>query len=81
MDDFEEELNFDLPLVYPNTELKCQINKATANTVIEIICKTKTEFKSVDSIVIEPRIIKKKNKELFLIQGKSFTLNGKNMTQ
>ena len=77
LDDFEEELNFDLPLVYPNTELKCQINKATANTVIEIICKTKTEFKSVDSIVIEPRIIKKKNKELFLIQGKSFTLNGK----
>ena len=25
---------------YPNTELKCQINKATAKTVIEIICKT-----------------------------------------
>ena len=75
--DFEEEINFDLPLTYPNVELKCELKKVTQKTVINIECKSKSDFKSVDSIVIEPRIIKKKNQELFMINGKTFKLNGK----
>ena len=75
--DFEEEINFNLPLTYPSVELKCELKKVTQKTVINIECKSKSDFKSVDSIVIEPRIIKKKNQELFMINGKTFKLNGK----
>ena len=76
-DNFEEDINFDLPLTYPSAQLKCELKKVSQNTVTDIKCKSQTEFKSVDSVVIEPRIIKKKNQELFMIAGKTFTLNGK----
>ena len=47
------------------------------NTQTIIICKALTTIISIENVVIENSLIKKKNKELFFIQEKSFTLNGK----
>ena len=75
--DIEEKINFDLPLTYPNVELKCELNEVKKNTKTEIKCKSQSEFKSVESIVIEPQLIKKLNQELFYIKGKTFNLESK----
>ena len=47
------------------------------NTQTIITCKALTTIISIENVVIENSLIKKKNKELFFIQEKSFTLNGK----
>ena len=72
--DIEESVNFDLHLTYPSAEIKCELNNIQKNVKTNIICKTKTEINSIQNIVIESRIIKKKNQELFYIQGKTFNL-------
>ena len=77
LSDIEKDINFDLPLTYPNTELKCELKEVEKNTETSIKCKVQNEFKSVESIVIEPRLIKKKNQELFYIQGKTFNFTEK----
>ena len=79
LNDNEENINFDLPLTYPNVELKCELKGVKKNTKTNIKCKSQTEFKSVKNIVLEPRLIKKKNQELFYIEGKIFNL-GKKIT-
>ena len=77
LNDNEENINFDLPLTYPNSELKCELKSVKKNIKINIKCKVQNEFKSIENIVIEPRIIKKKNQELFYIEGKTFNLTEK----
>ena len=72
--DIEESVNFDLSLTYPSAEIKCELNSIQKNVKTNIACKTKTEINSIQNIVIESRIIKKKNQELFYIQGKTFNL-------
>ena len=47
------------------------------NTETSIKCKVQTEFISIESIAIEPRLIKKKNQELFYIKGKTFNFTQK----
>jgi len=64
-------------LTYPNIELKCELNKAKKNVNTKIKCKTQEEFKYVESVVVESKVIKKKNQELFYIQGKTFDLDKK----
>ena len=75
--DIEEKLNFDLPLTYPNVEIQCELNEVSGNTLTTITCKSLSTILSIENVVIEKKMIKKKNKELFLIEGKSFSLNGK----
>ena len=75
--DISEKINFDLPLSYPSEEFKCELNKVTSNTLTKITCKAFSTIISIENIVIEKKMIKKKNKELFIIEGKSFNLNGK----
>jgi len=70
--EIKESVNFDLPLTYPDVEVKCELNNIKRNVRTNIKCKVQTEFKSVKNIIIEPRLIKKKNQELFYIQGKTF---------
>ena len=72
-----EKINFDLPLSYPNEEFKCELNEVSANTLTTITCKAFSTIISIENIVIEKKMIKKKSKELFIISGKSFNLNGK----
>ena len=76
-DDIDEEMKFDLPLTYPSAEIKCEFDEANANEKMEIVCKVQTEFKSVEKFIIEPRLIKKKNQEMFFIQGNELDLGGK----
>ena len=77
LNDIEENINFDLPLTYPNSELKCELKEVEKNITTSIKCKVQTEFKLVESIVIESRLIKRKNKELFYIKGKTFNFTEK----
>ena len=77
LNDIEENINFDLPLTYPNSELKCEIKKVKKYTNTSIKCYAQIEFKLVEQIIIESRLIKKKNQELFYIQGKTFNLADK----
>ena len=79
--DFKENINFDLPLTYPDAEFKCELNAVSGNTLTTITCKSYTTIISIENVVIEKKMIKKKNKELFIIEGKSFTLNGKKSCQ
>ena len=74
-ENFTKETEFDLPLTYPDTNLKCELNKADKNTRINITCKLQTNFENIESIIIEPRFIKKKNKEILYIPGKEIKFN------
>lgn len=76
-DDIDEEMKFDLPLTYPNVEIKCEFDEAKKNNKMDIICKVQTAFDLVENFIIEPRLIKKKNQEMFFIQGKELPLKGK----
>ena len=75
--DIEEKINFDLPLTYPNVEIQCELNEVSGNTLTTITCKSLSTIISIENVVIEKKMIKKKNKELFLIEGKNFILNEK----
>jgi hypothetical protein len=66
-------MKFDFTLTYPLTEVKCEFDEAEKNEVIEMTCKLHTSFSLVESILIEQKLIKKKNKEIFIIQKKEFT--------
>ena len=72
-DDITESMKFDFTLTYPLTEVKCEFDEAEKNEVIEMTCKLHTSFSLVESILIEQKLIKKKNKEIFIIQRKEFT--------
>ena len=54
----------------------CEVNINIDDKNITIICQNSDKFE-MSQIRIEKKMIKKKNKELFLIEGKSFSLNGK----
>ena len=73
--DIEESVNFDLPLTYPSAEIKCELNSVQKNVKTDIKCKTKSEISSMQNIIIESRMIKKRNKELFNFQAKTFNLS------
>ena len=70
-----------MPLTYPTAEIKCEFDEANANEKMEIVCKVQSEFTSVEKFIIEPRLIKKKNQEMFFIQGNELDLGGKTTCQ
>ena len=63
-----EEKTFEFPMSYPSVIIKCKVEEAEANKEVEIICKLQSEFKDIKSLVIEPRIITKKHKEILFIE-------------
>lgn len=71
--DIEEEMTFELPLSYPKANIKCEIEKTEKNKETEIYCKVQKGFKNIKSLIIEPRLIKKKRKELLFIANKTIT--------
>ena len=73
--DINEEINFDLPLSYPSSNIKCIIESAKAGEENEFTCKVQKGFKNVNSFIIEPRLIKKKRKELIFITGNKINLD------
>ena len=73
--DITEQLVFNLPLSYPTTNVKCKVDEARAYEDVEVSCKIGKAFRKVSSLVIENRLIKKKNKEILFITQKSFKLD------
>ena len=76
-DDINEKIKFDLPLTYPTAEIKCEIDKSSKNTKINIECKSQTKFEGFENVIIEPRLIKKKNQEILFIAGKEIKFGEK----
>ena len=73
--DVTEQLIFNLPLSYPTTNVKCKVDEARAYEDVEVSCKIGKAFRKVSSLVIENRLIKKKNKEILYVTQKSFKLD------
>ena len=73
-EDIPDKMVFEIPLTYPEIKLKCKVIKATANEEVEIICKTQKEFKHIKDFVFEPRMIKKRYKEMVFVKSKTFSL-------
>ena len=71
--DIDEKMTFDLPLSFPKTNLKCEIEKAEKDKEIEIYCKVQKGFQNVKSFIIESRLLKKKSKELLFLKYKKIT--------
>jgi len=65
---FEEKI-FEFSLSYPSVNVKCRVEEAEVNKEVEIICKIQREFIEVKSLVIESRIITKRNKEILFIKN------------
>ena len=76
-DDISENIKFDLPLLYPTSEIKCELEKVNRNSKINITCKTQKKLDNFNKLIIEPRLIKKKNQEILFIQGKEINFSGK----
>ncbi len=63
-----ESMKFDLVLTYPLTEIKCEFNSVNKNEKMNMTCKVYAGFENVENILFEERLIKKKNKEMFIIK-------------
>ena len=74
--DIEEKINFDIPLTYPNVEIQFELNEVSGNALTTITCKSLSTILWIENVVIEKKWLKK-NKGLFLIERKSFSLYGK----
>ena len=75
-----ESMKFDLILTYPLQEIKCEYSDAKKNERINMTCKVYIGFEYVESILIEQRLVKKKNKEMFIMKVKEFDFNETNGT-
>ena len=76
-DDINKEIKFDLPFSYPSEEIKCQLEKANKNKKVNITCKSQSKFENIGDIIIEPRLINKKNQEILFMQGKQIKFESK----
>ena len=76
-ENIEEEMTFDLLFSFPISKVKCTVESANKNEDIEISCKMQKvkKFSTFKSIILEPRLIKKKRKEMLFIEGLRLTLD------
>ena len=70
--DITEKMTFDLPLSFPSTNIKCEVEEATKDMETELTCKVQKGFKKVKSFVVEQRIIKKRHREIVIIKYKKY---------
>ena len=70
--DITEKMTFNLPLSFPSTNIKCEVEEATKDMETELTCKVQKEFKKVKSFVVEQRIIKKRHREIVIIKYKKY---------
>lgn len=64
------EYDFEIPLTYPSSSIKCKAPVTTADTPVTIECKIQKEFSitSKKDLIIESNIILQKNKEIFFVE-------------
>ena len=76
LDDINEEMTFDISFTFPASTIKCTVEKATKGQQTEISCKMQKVKKGAEfrDFVLEPKLLKKKNKEMFYIKRKTFNL-------
>ena len=69
-----EQIVFELPFSYPSSSVKCTIDPTDVINEVDIICKIlKTKkFGSFRSFVVEPRLLKKKRKEILFIESSTY---------
>ena len=67
-ENIEKKFDFIIPLSYPDSSIKCTAPKINANTLVYIDCKVQKEFRNKQSLIIEPRVIKKKNREVLFLK-------------
>ena len=72
-----QKFDFEIPLSYPISTIKCNAPKANKNVEVTIDCKVQDEFYGKQKFIIEPIIIKKKNKEFLIV--KKFNQNDTNI--
>ena len=66
----DQKFDFTIPLSYPASSIKCTAPVINANMKVKLDCKVQNNFKINDeSIIIEPRIIKKKIRKLFMLKN------------
>ena len=72
----DKQFDFIIPLSYPASSIKCTAPKIEANRRVILDCKVQKDFTiSHDNIIIEPRIIKKKNQEVIYVKKYSKNIN------
>ena len=69
-----QEMTFEIPMSYPSAKIRCTVVQASANNLVDIICKSQKEFNEIKSIIFEPRLVKKKRREMFFIKSKKIDL-------
>ena len=76
-DDINEEMTFEISFSFPASKIKCTVEKATKGQLIEISCKMQKVKKGTifKDFLIEPKLLKKKKKEMFYINKKNFSLS------
>ena len=73
----EQKIDFEIPLSYPSSSLKCTAPQTEeSNMEVSMDCKIQKEFYNSKQITIEQTIVKKKNKEIFLIKSYNTSING-----
>jgi hypothetical protein len=66
--------SFEIPLSYPDSSMKCTSPKAEAGKEVTIKCKIQKDFYNIEQILIEPKIIKKKHREMLFIKKYNYPL-------
>ena len=67
--------SFEIPLSYPASSMKCTSPKAEAGEEVTIKCKIQKDFYNIGQILIEPKIIKKKHREMLFIKKYNIAMN------
>lgn len=67
--------SFEIPLSYPASSMKCNSPKAEAGEEVTIKCKIQKDFYNIGQILIEPKIIKKKHREMLFIKKYNNAIN------
>ena len=69
-EDIKEEKTFEIPFTFPAYKIKCTVDPIAKDTSTDIICKMQKtkKFFGFKSLILEPRLLKKKKMEMFYIK-------------
>ena len=66
--DITKKFDFEIPLSYPSSTIRCTAPITKRRVKVSINCKTQKEFYKKEKFIIEPRVIYQKHKELLYIK-------------
>ena len=74
-DEIQKSVRTDVFLNYPLNEAKCEFEETKKNNKKEMVCKVHEGFKLVEAFMLEQKLIKKKNKEMCVINQKDISFD------